>query len=368
MFSEFDELCMARALELAELGRGAVEPNPMVGCVVAVGPKIVAEGWHQKFGGPHAEVLALEAAKESARGATLYVTLEPCSHTGKTPPCVDAVLKSGVRRVVVAMQDPYPDVSGRGLRQLRQAGLQVDVGLNEEEALSLNAPYLKLLQRGQPWVIAKWAMTLDGRIATSIGDSKWISDEFSRAVVHELRGRVDAIMVGSATAAADNPQLTARPAGPRTALRIVVDGSASLSSNSQLAQTARQVPVLIAVSRDSMADDRRRLSDLGCEVLVCDGPNRVSRLESLLDELGRRRMTNLLVEGGSRLLGNLFDIQAIDEVHCFLAPKLIGGISSPGPIGGNGIQQLRHALPVHTFSFRRLGSDLHLHGRLKPSG
>src|SRR5688500_6693810 len=210
-----DERGMRQALALATRGRGAVEPNPMVGAVVlSADGRLVGEGYHERFGGPHAEVIALATAGEGSRGGTLYVTLEPCCHHGKTPPCTDAVLRSGVRRVVAAMADPFPKVAGGGLRVLRDAGLEVHVGPCGAEAGRLNAPYLKLVRTGRPWVHLKWAMTLDGRIATRTGDSKWISSEASRAKVHDLRGRVDAVVVGRGTVIADDPLLTARPPGP----------------------------------------------------------------------------------------------------------------------------------------------------------
>src|SRR5713226_4734415 len=205
---------MSRAFDLAERGRGYVEPNPLVGAVVVRAEQVVGEGWHQRYGEAHAEINALAAAGEAARGATLYVTLEPCCHHGKTPPCTDAVLRAGIRRVVAAMTDPFPQVAGQGAALLRAAGVAVDIGTAEAEARRLNAPYLKLLATGRPYVHAKWAMTLDGKIATRTGDSKWISSEASRKPVHKLRGRMDAVIVGIGTALAEDPRLTARPPGP----------------------------------------------------------------------------------------------------------------------------------------------------------
>ena len=213
MSSADDEFSDAPSLALAEQGRGAVEPNPLVGAVVVRDGVCVGEGWHQRYGGPHAEVFALAAAGEAARGATLYVTLEPCCHHGKTPPCTDAVLGAGIRRVVAAMQDPFPQVSGKGATILRAANVSVELGLCEAEARRLNAPYLKLVGTGLPYVHLKWAMTLDGKIATRTGESKWISCDESRRPVHVLRGRVDAVVVGIGTALADDPSLTARPPG-----------------------------------------------------------------------------------------------------------------------------------------------------------
>jgi diaminohydroxyphosphoribosylaminopyrimidine deaminase/5-amino-6-(5-phosphoribosylamino)uracil reductase len=356
---------MQRALELARLGQGWVEPNPMVGCVIAHGPEVVGEGWHRRFGGEHAEVEALRQAGQRAQGATLYVTLEPCCHWGKQPPCTQAILAAGIRRVVAAMQDPFPQVAGQGLRQLAHAGLEVDCGLLEAEARRLNAPYLKLVQTGRPWVIAKWAMTLDGKLATRTGQSRWISSPESRALVHQLRGRVDAILVGSRTAAVDDPLLTARPPGPRTAVRIVLDSRASLPSETQLVQTARQWPVLVAVGPEAGETDRRRLASAGCEVLVLAEPEAQQRLTALLDELGRRRMTNLLVEGGGRLLGALFDLQAIDEVHVFIAPKLFGGTEAVVPLAGLGIQQPSEAAWLDSPQIERIGPDMYITGRVR---
>jgi diaminohydroxyphosphoribosylaminopyrimidine deaminase / 5-amino-6-(5-phosphoribosylamino)uracil reductase len=209
-----DQQYMARALELAVLGQGHVEPNPMVGCVIVAGEQIVGEGWHRRYGGPHAEREALAQAGAAAAGATMYVTLEPCCHHGKTPPCTDAILQAGIRRVVVAHRDPFPQVDGGGIGLLQAAGLDVEVGADGGESRWLNAPYLKLVSDGRPWVIAKWAMTLDGKLAARSGDSRWISGESSRRRVHQLRGRVDAIMVGAGTVRADDPSLTARPPAP----------------------------------------------------------------------------------------------------------------------------------------------------------
>src|SRR4051812_36307295 len=262
-----DSRMMLRALELARKGQGHVEPNPMVGCVIVQWEEIVGEAWHRIFGGPHAEALALTAAGERARGATMYATLEPCCHHGKTPPCTDAIIAAGIKRVVVAMRDPFPQVAGSGLKQLAPAGIEVELGLHEAEAQQLNAPYLKLLATGRPWVIAKWAMTLDGKIATRTGDSQWISSEASRAVVHQLRGRMDAVIVGSETARLDNPLLTTRPVDfadvKRTATRIVVDSAASLPLESRLVQTARDVPVLVAAAEDAAPSACSRLTEAG---------------------------------------------------------------------------------------------------------
>lgn len=362
--SELDIWHMRRALELAAQGLGAVEPNPMVGCVIVRGAEIIGEGWHRMFGGPHAEVEALRIAGDRASGATLYVTLEPCCHQGKTPPCSKAVVEAGIRRVVMAMRDPFPQVDGGGMAELKATGIEVEVGVLQEEARWLNAPYLKLLSTGRPWVLAKWAMTLDGKIATRTGSSQWISGTESRKTVHRIRGRVDAIMVGRGTAQLDDPRLTARPPGTRTALRIVVDSRGSLSSESQLVRTAKEVPVLVAAGPSISPQDRQRLEGAGCEVLVCPGDNHAARLDQLLEELGRRRLTNLLVEGGGQLLGSLLDARAIDEVHVFMAPKLAGGAASASPIGGEGIDAMSQALVLERPQIEESGPDVYVRGRV----
>lgn len=360
---EIDTWHIARALELAALGRGFVEPNPMVGCVIALGAEVIGEGWHRRFGGAHAEVEALRMAGDRAVGATLYVTLEPCCHQGKTPPCTRAIIEGGVSRVVVACRDPFPQVQGGGIAELRASGIAVDVGLMEAESRELNAPYLKLLETGRPWIIAKWAMSLDGKIATRTGESRWISCDQSRRIVHELRGRMDAIVVGRGTAERDDPLLTARPSGPRTAHRIVLDTRATLASEGKLVQSARDVPLLAAVGEESSSEDRARLVKAGCEVIVCEGESHAARLDSFLSELGRRRMTNVLFEGGGRVLGTLADAGMIDEVHVFIAPMIIGGEGSPTPVGGSGIDELTAALKLDHTEVRQIGGDIYLRAR-----
>ena len=361
---ELDRWHMRRALELAMLGQGHVEPNPMVGCVIAQGAEIIGEGWHRRFGEAHAEVEALRIAGERARAATMFVTLEPCCHHAKTPPCTKAILAAGIGRVVAAQQDPFPAVDGGGLAELSAAGVAVEVGLLEDEARAVNAPYLKLLSTGRPWVMAKWAMTLDGKIATRTGASQWISGESSRRLAHGLRGRVDAIMIGRQTARMDNPLLTARPPGPRTALRVVVDTRASLASASRLVRTAGEVPLLVAVGDASPPSERRRLEQAGCEVFVSRSDSHAGRLDQLLAELGRRQMTNVLVEGGGHLLGALFDVAAIDEVHVFVAPKVLGGEIARSPVEGEGVAEIARAFELDHPQWQQVGDDLYLSGRI----
>jgi len=360
--STADSGFMSQAIELAEQGRGAVEPNPLVGCVIVRDGKIVGQGYHQRFGGPHAEIEALGAAGDAARGADVYVTLEPCCHHDKTGPCTEALIKAQVARVVVGCQDPNPKVAGQGLDALRVASIDVRTDLLHEQAVQLIAPFTKLIAKEHPWVIAKWAMTLDGKIATHTGSSQWISSEASRAVVHKLRGQVDAILVGRGTAAADDPLLTARPPGPRTAIRIVLDAGASLALDSQLVQSTDEGPLLVVATVAAPKENRQRLEAHGAEVLVLPGQDRRAQLTALLDELGRRQMTNLLVEGGSEVFGMLLDLGAIDEVHAFVAPKLIGGQAAPSPIAGDGLADMSAAIQLGQLQIERLGHDLHMHG------
>lgn len=360
-----DHWHMARAIELAAQGRGSVEPNPLVGCLVAHGAEIVGEGWHRRYGGPHAEIEALRIAGDRASGATLYVTLEPCCHHGKTPPCTEAIVKAGIRRVVAAMRDPGPHVDGGGIRALEAAGIVVELGVGAAEAEWLNAPYFKLLEQARPWVLAKWAMTLDGKLSSRSGQSKWISNERSRAVAHQLRGRVDAVIVGAGTVRADNPLLTARPEGARRALRIVLDSLGRIDRQSQLVRTARDVPLLIAVSRQIKSDARQTLEDCGCEVLICEGDTHGARLSALLAELGHRQMTNVLIEGGENVLGTAFDQRFVDEVHVFVAPKILGGEQAPSPVGGEGQALMSSALSLDSPKIEQLGGDVYISGRVR---
>ena len=359
-----DVSMMSRALELAQRGLGSVEPNPMVGCVIALDDQIVGEGWHQHFGQPHAEVNAIADANCDLQGATLYVTLEPCCHQGKTPPCTQAILTAGIHRVVIAQPDPFPQVDGRGIELLRAAGVEVEIGVGAEEGRWILAPFRKLVEHKRPWIVAKWAMTLDGKLATRSRNSQWISNPASREIVHQLRGRVDAIMVGSGTASADDPLLTARPPGPRQAARVVVDSLGSLSLQSQLVQTAGEIPVLVAVGAEI---DRLRSESLikaGVELIQCPGNDHLQRLDHLLTQLGARQMTNVFVEGGGQLLGNLFELDQIDEVHVFVAPKLAGGEQAVSPIEGNGIELMEQARQLEGLKVERVGDDVYLQGRI----
>ena len=359
---------MQRACRAAERARGFAEPNPTVGCVIAMGEEVLAEGWTQTYGSDHAEVHAIAQVAEvdvaRLANATMYVTLEPCCHHGKTPPCTDAIIQSGIRRVVIATDDPFPQVAGKGLEQLRQAGVDVQVGVGKEDALQLLAPYLKRQQSGRPWIMAKWAMTLDGKMATASGDSQWISSPTSRKVVHQLRGRVDGIMVGIGTAIADDPLLTARPPGPRVATRIVFDSRARLPLESQLVKTAGEIPVLLVTGPDADQVAAQQLADAGVSLLRLSGVDHGERLNQLMDELGQRNLTNVLVEGGAGLLGGLLDGQHIDEVHAFIAPKIVGGSSAITPVGGTGRLRMQDAISLNNVSWLPMENDIYMVGRV----
>lgn len=355
---------MLRACSVAKNAIGTAEPNPTVGCVIAIGDSIVAEGWTQAFGGQHAEVHALSLAGDADLSrATLYVTLEPCCHVGKTPACTDAILKSSIKRVVVGTDDPFPQVAGKGIAALRKGLVEVEVGVARAEAMRSLSPYLKVQTQALPWIIAKWAMTLDGKIATSSGSSRWISSSAARRVVHELRGRVDAVAIGIGTALADDPLLTARPPGPRTPTRIVVDSNARLSPTCQLVETANDTPVMLAVSTQANSAAINKLEQRGVEVFRCEGDNYDRRMDSLLAELCKRRMTNVLFEGGGTLLGSLFDRRQIDEVHAFVSPKLCGGDSASTPLGGHGVAEMGNAIELTDVTWRQIGGDCYLTGR-----
>ncbi len=356
-----EEQFMRRALDLARRGQGRVEPNPMVGCVLVQGGRMIAEGYHRRFGGPHAEVEALRRVDGTVRNLTAYVTLEPCSHFGKTPPCADALIRAGVRRVAVAMKDPFPEVAGRGIRRLRRAGIRVDVGLCRAEAALLNTPYLTLLTRQRPYVILKWAQSLDGRIATSTGDSRWISCAAARRIVHRLRARVDAILVGIGTVLADDPQLTARDVPlRRTAARLVLDTRLRLDPKSKLATTARQAPVVVFTSSPALRTRRtraRQLCEQGVTIRTCPLRNGSLSLPAVLQHLAAERLTNLLVEGGGRLLTAFLEAKLVDEVYAFVAPKLIGGASAATPFGGLGARTVSEAITAASARWSRVGPD-----------
>jgi diaminohydroxyphosphoribosylaminopyrimidine deaminase/5-amino-6-(5-phosphoribosylamino)uracil reductase len=354
---------MRLALMEARRALGTTSPNPAVGAVVVKDGQVIARGRTRPPPGPHAEVVALRRAGEVARGASLYVTLEPCCHHGRTPPCVEAILKAGVAAVHVAMLDPDARVNGGGVRVLREAGVAVTVGDGEAEASRLLEAYVKHRRTGLPFVIAKFAATLDGRIAARSGDSRWVSGPAAREWAHRLRTKVDAIAVGSQTVLLDDPQLTARPGGRparRQPLRVVLDSRGRLPLSARVLDP--QAPTLVATTAASPAEWREALARRGVEVLVL--PQRGGRvaLPALLAELGRRGVLSLLVEGGGVLLGAFFDERLVDKVHAVIAPLIVGAAEAPAAVAGRGADTMAQALRLSGVSTRRLGSDMLITG------
>ena len=359
--SETHARFMARALELARRGRGSVEPNPTVGAVVVRDGRVIGEGWHKAFGGPHAEVEAIAAARSVGHdpaGATMYVTLEPCCHQGKTPPCTDAIAAAKIARVVAAMEDPDPQVAGGGLAALRAAGVEIACGVLEAQARELLAAYVKLRTTGRPWVICKWAQSLDGRIATFTGDSKWISSEQSRGRVHELRGRCDGVCVGVGTVRADDPLLTNRSGSGRQPARVVLDESLEMPLDCKLLASADVSPVIVVARQGADAAASEALTGAGAEVLALPAAPGGVDLAALLDELGRRRWTCLLVEGGGGVLGSFIGQGLADELLVFVAPRLVGGTRSPGPVDWGDVEAIEQAMALPAPRVEQVGPDV----------
>ena len=358
---------MREALDLARRGVGTTSPNPMVGAIVVGGGGALGRGYHARAGSPHAEVLALEEAGAAAHGATLYVTLEPCAHWGRTPPCAEAIIAAGIRRVVAAMEDPDPRVRGRGLRRLSEAGIETSVGAAAAEARRLNEAYVKHRTTGLPFVTAKWAMSLDGRIATRTGDARWISGTASRALVHQLRAASDAILVGIGTVLRDDPQLTARDlsAGHRIdhqPTRIVLDSTLRIPPNAR-ALGRDGTRVIVATTTRSRAEARRVLEGLGAEVIVVDGPAGRVDLRGLCAELARRGIMSLLIEGGGTVHGACIAAGLVDKVLAFVAPVILGG-PAPSPVDGAGVDKIVQAWRLTRVSTRPADQDLVIEGYL----
>jgi diaminohydroxyphosphoribosylaminopyrimidine deaminase/5-amino-6-(5-phosphoribosylamino)uracil reductase len=366
-----DHLHLERAIELAERGAGRVSPNPVVGAVVVRDGTVLGEGWHDEYGGPHAEVNAIAACGDAdLRGATLYVSLEPCCHHGRQPPCTEAILAAGLARVVVAGDDPCGKASGRGLGILRDEGVDVVVPGGELAARARlqNQAFRKHARTGRPLVVFKSAMSLDGKVATQGGDSKWISSEGSRAVAHRWRASLDAVAVGIGTALADDPQLTARIDGvhgqPR---RVVFDSTARLPLDSKLVAEAPEVPLVVVASRAAPRGATDALETAGAEVIVATGQNEPARVQSALDQLGSLDppVTSVLLEGGPHLAGSFMDAGAIDEVRLFIAPLVLGGRTARDPLEGEGVDRVADALRALTLTCEPLAGDVLVTARLK---
>ena len=353
-----DEALIGRAVELAERGRGLVSPNPLVGAVVVSGTRTIGEGWHEGPGTPHAEVIALGEAGDRASGATLYTSLEPCVHFGRTPPCTDAIVRAGVARVVVAATDPNPVVDGRGLRALREAGVEVVEGVRAQEAERLNEAFVKHVRTGMPFVTWKTAVSLDGKVAARDGSSRWITGERARADAHRLRASADAIVVGAGTALADDPALTVREPGyrGRPPARVLVDATGRVDEGRALFDDA--APTIVATTDLAPRDRRDAWRASGAEVLLFEPEDGRVPLAALFGDLGKRDVQGVLLEGGPTLAWSAVERGLVDKLVVYLAPKLVGGADAPGALGGPGFGPISEALPVRIRSVERVGEDV----------
>jgi diaminohydroxyphosphoribosylaminopyrimidine deaminase/5-amino-6-(5-phosphoribosylamino)uracil reductase len=351
-----DTKYMKRALTLAKKGVGKTSPNPAVGCVIVKNGTIVGEGWHKRAGGHHAEVHALEMAGTAARGADVYVTLEPCSHTGKTPPCCDALTRAGVKRVVAGMRDPNPQVSGNGLALLEEAGITTLSGILEDDCRAINLPFIKHVTTGIPHVTYKCAMTLDGNIATITGESRWISCEESRKFVHRIRSRMDVVMVGVDTIITDNPQLTVRHVRGKSPLRVIVDTRLRTPESVNVLNGELSSGTIIATTESNPRVHLRYLKQ-GAKILVCEEYDGRVSMKDLLQKLGAMGVQSIMLEGGSRLAGNMLQLGMIDELVVFVAPKIIGS-NGFAPFTLQGITSMDQAIMLDFTSVNRIGTDL----------
>lgn len=363
-----DLLYMKRALELAGLGRGHVNPNPLVGAVIVNNEgRIIGEGYHGRYGGDHAEIRALKNAREGVEGATIYLNLEPCSHFGKTPPCVEAIIKHGIKRVVVGMEDPNPLVAGRGIKILRERGIEVVSGLLEEEAKKLNEVFIKYIRTRLPFCSLKTAMTLDGKIASYTGDSRWITNSKSRQYVHGLRHEYSSIMVGIGTVLADDPLLTTRIEGfkGRNPIRIIVDSRGSIPLDARVLQCNEDTKTILATTELARKEKLTSIRAKGAEVLLT--PLREGRvdLEFLVGALGERGIDSILLEGGSRLNYSALREGIVDKLITFIGPKIIGGDQAKTPVGGQGIAYMEEALRVENMELSKFDDDLMIEAYIK---
>ena len=361
--NRFDRDCMALALRLAARGRGRTSPNPMVGAVIASGDAVVGKGYHKRFGGSHAEVEAIGAAGAGSRGATIYVTLEPCNHLGKTPPCTEAILTAGLTKVVIGMPDPNPSVAGGGAARLRAEGLDVQVGLLEDRCRRLNEAYLKHVATGLPFVILKSAATLDGKIATPTGASKWITNESSRRRVHRLRSTVDAVVVGSGTAVKDDPMLTVRHVRGRDPKRVVLDTRLETPVDLRLYDSVDISPVMVFTSYEAPDAKVAALEAKGVEVrrVGSDDDGELS-LGQVMAALGAAGISQVLIEGGAALNGSALKAGVVDKVVLFYSPRIMGGVDAIGMVGGKGPADVRESIPLEGVTVSRLDGDIVVEG------
>ena len=361
------EVYMKRALELAKGGWGKTNPNPLVGAVIVKDGEIIAEGYHQILGGAHAEVAAFNNSKQSVKGSTLYVNLEPCSHVGRTPPCARTIIEAGISKVVVAMEDPNPKVSGQGIKRLKDAGIEVVIGVLEKEARKLNEIFIKYITHKRPFVIMKTAMTLDGKIASACGDSKWISGDSSRQQVHIMRDRVAGIMVGINTVIADNPALTTRLDSGRgeDPVRIVVDSKGIVPVDSQVINVESSAGVILATTAFIESEKEKQLLKKGVRIIKLEGVEGHVDLTKLMEELYKLEIDSVLLEGGGGLNAAALNSGIVDKIMFFLAPKIIGGKDAKTPVEGAGIQYMKDAVKLEDISISRFDEDILVEGYVK---
>ncbi len=360
-----DTLYMTEALRLAEKARGRTSPNPMVGAVVVKDGRIIGKGYHTKAGAPHAEIEAFQDAQENLQGTTLYVTLEPCCTYGKTPPCTDAIIRAGIRRVVAAMIDPDSRANGKGIQQLREAGIQVDVGILEDQARRLNEAFVKHAMTGLPFVISKFAMSLDGKIATKVGDSKYITNEASRAYVHTLRDQIDAIMIGIGTVLADDPLLTTRlpDTSGKNPHRVIIDTHLSIPLTAKVVTdtSSAKTTVFTGEHVDQYKVEQLRKRGVDIQTIAYDESGKLD-LREVFANLGKRKILSVLLEGGAEINGSAFRHRLVDKVLVFIAPLIIGGRDARSPVEGTGIEALRDAIKLSQVTTQRFGDDILVEG------
>jgi len=359
-----DENYMRLALALAEKGRGNVNPNPMVGAILVKNGVIIGQGYHEKYGDNHAEVNAFKTAGEDTCGATLYVTLEPCSHYGKTPPCVDKIIEKKIKRVVIGSLDPNPLVAGRGVKKLRDAGIEVNIGILEDECIKLNEIFMKYISTKKPFIILKTAMSLDGKIATSCGESKWITGEAARKDVHNLRRNLMGIMVGVNTVIKDNPELTCRIECGRNPIRIILDSSLRIPLDSKVI-TDKKARTIIVTTEKAKKDKLDILSYSGIEVVTTSSKNGQVNLKELMIKLGEMNIDSILLEGGGTLNFSALKEEIVDKVQTYISPKFIGGEMSKTPVEGVGIKTLQEAYEVENITITTIGEDILIEGYMK---
>jgi diaminohydroxyphosphoribosylaminopyrimidine deaminase/5-amino-6-(5-phosphoribosylamino)uracil reductase len=354
-----DEKYMGQALALAQYARGRTSPNPMVGAVIVRDGRVVGEGWHRQAGTPHAEIHALRQAGDLAYNASIYVTLEPCSHHGRTGPCVEALIAAGIKKVIIAMTDPNPLVAGQGISKLREAGIEVIEGVLANEAAKLNETFIKWISTKKPFVLLKSAMSLDGKIASYTGHSKWITGSQSRNYVHQLRDTYDAILVGIGTVLADNPSLTTRLAAyqGKNPIRVIVDSRARTPINSNVV-TDGLARTIIAVTDKAPQEKIDGLRNCGVEVIECEQKATGVNLTQLLQILGEQQITSILIEGGATINASVLEDNLVDKINWFIAPKIIGGTNAPGPIGGKGIADVNDVKLFEDIHMESIGEDI----------